>query len=201
MLILGIGLGAILFTHCEGRQQSQTALGAELKKQYEGLQSEYIKLQGHTEKINNELKLKFVELADVNNKIDAEHKKYVAAYAKGRNVIIDNPNNDSLHLAAYDSLNANCERVQAYNDKVFDQYGELVNMMQDKVNNQDSIITNRNKVISLDKISIASTRDSLATAKLEIKGNRKKVVKSFFIGVGVGAAAREAVGAAIKFTR
>jgi uncharacterized membrane-anchored protein YhcB (DUF1043 family) len=198
ILIAGLVLGALLFSQCNGSQQKQSEVGTELKKQYEGLQNEYLKLQGHNEKINNELKLQFIKTEEANNKAAVEHKKYVAAYTKGRGDIINNPNNDSLHLAAYDTLNANCERVQARDKNVLDQCNYLTGIMQKKINNQDSTITNRNGVISLDKIAIASTRDSLATAKSEIRGNKKKVVKAFFIGVGVGAAAREAVNVGIK---
>lgn len=199
ILIAGLALGALLFSQCgSGGKQQQTEVGAELKKQYEGLQIEYIKLQGNNEKINHELKLQVIKTAEANDKAAVEHGKYIAAYKTGRGAIINNPNNDSLHLAAYDTLNANCERVQARDKNVIDQCNYLTGIMQTKLNNQDSTITNRNGVIALDKIAIAATRDSLATAKTEIKAGKKKVVKAFFIGVGVGAAAREAVNVGIK---
>lgn len=67
--------------------------------------------------------------------------------------------------------------------------------MQSKINNLDSTVNNRNAVIALDKISIAATRDTLSNVR---KTARKRVIKSFFIGVGVGAAAREAVNVAVK---
>lgn len=198
MIVVGVVLSALLFSHCgdDNKQQSKTVLGTELKRQYYGLQTEYIRLKKYNDKINKELELKFIELSVANNKVVVEHKKYISAYHKGRGDMIANPNNDSLHLAAYDSLNANCERVQDYNDNRFDKYEELVNTMQRKVKNQDSTITNRDNVIALDKISIALTRDSLQKAT---KTNRKRVIKAFLIGVGVGVAAREAVGVAIKF--
>lgn len=202
MFIIGIVLAALFFTCCDGEnmtgKKTESALGAELKKQYEGLQSEYIKLQGHNEKINNELKIKFIELSDANNKVDIEHKKYVSAYNKGRNLITSNPCNDSLHLAVYDTLNSRCNSLHSKDSTAFRQAMTLFGMAQTKTKTQDSIITNRNDVIKLDALSIALYRDSLSTAKINLKdankkGNRK-AIKAFFVGAGVGAAA---TGAAV----
>lgn len=198
ILIAGLVLGALLFNKCNGAEQQPTEVTAELKKQYEGLQSEYINLQNRNTSIGFELKKVKAEL--ITSKEDQKKAliNYGKTYTKGRDVIIHNPKNDSIHLAAYDSLNAECVRTQLQDQKVIDQWSYLSGVMQTKINNQDSTLTNRNAVIALDKISIAVTRDSLISAKKEIKSGKKKVVKSFFIGVGVGVALKEAVDVGIK---
>lgn len=185
---------AMFIVHCNGNK-SVSETGIELKKQYDSLQNEYIQLKNSNVKIDFELKKSQAALVSSNEEKKQIVINYAKTYVKGRGIINNNPCNDSLHLASYDTLNANCERVQAYNDKILDQYRYIVNLMQSKINNLDSTVNNRNAVIALDKISIAATRDTLSNVR---KTARKRVIKSFFIGVGVGAAAREAVNVAVK---
>lgn len=193
MFIIGISLGSILFLHCEGKKNSNT--GNELQEKYNNLELQYISLQNAKAKIDYKLKEAEAKLISVKEDHKKELIAYGKTYAKGRDIIVNNPCKDSLHLAAYDSLNASCERVHARDSEVINQSNFLTGIMQEKINNLDSTVNNRNSVIKLDKITIAATRDTLSQVR---KTSKKKVVKAFFIGVGVGAAAREAAGIIVK---
>lgn len=190
MFIIGISLGSILFLHCEGKKNSNT--GNELQEKYNNLELQYISLQNAKAKIDYKLKAAEAKLISVKEDHKKELIAYGKTYAKGRDIIINNPCKDSLHLAAYDSLNASCQRTQASADIVQKQSNWLIGEMQVKINNLDSTVNNRNYVISLDKITISATRDTLSN---ERKINKRKPIKAFFIGFGAGVAAKTTIDA------
>lgn len=193
LFIIGVVLGVLVFTKCQGNNHKSNA-AVVLEAQYKGLQTEFVNLVKTNKVIDIKLNKAIAELVVAKEEKNKMALKYARGYKEGRISIINNPCNDSLHLAAYDSLNANCVALQAKGDKALSKSDSVNSVLQTKVANKDSTLANREGVIKLCAISIALTRDSLKTA---IKTGNKKALKWFFIGTGVGAAATTAAGAAV----
>lgn len=190
LFIIGVVLGVLVFTKCQGNNHKSNA-AVVLEAQYKGLQTEFINLVKSKKEVDLFAAKKAAELEEAKAEKQKAIIKYVKVYEKGRGTI---EAHDSVCFSAYDTLNAECLRLEASNKKVIARGDSVAASLNKKVAVRDSIIGNREGVIKLDAIAVALTRDSLKTA---IKTGNKKALKWFFIGTGVGAAATTAAGAAV----